>query len=159
MKFKQDYKLEENFWINEFLDNRDMETPSHIHILNIAKTAKVMQRFRDALGRCDITSGFRGKVWNRDKRVNGSVNSYHLDGLAIDFQRYNDKGVIDWGTWTPETLFAVANIVGFNNIGVYVNSSGRIIWVHVDLGKQWPDGTVGGWKKYSDTMSCRVVRV
>lgn len=157
MKFKVDKETSPFFSVNQFLDIRDKQTPDYIHLINLTLLSQKLTEFRKVLGRMDITSGFRGKEWNSSSTVQGDKNSYHLQGMAADFERKNDKGYEDWGKWTPEDLFAVANYLGFGNIGVYMSvKTKKILWVHVDIGKPWPDNGYD-WRRYSDTMSCRTV--
>ncbi len=157
MKFNVDKELAPKFMLNEFLDNRDKEQPNHVHIINLTHLALKLSEFRKVLGRMDITSGFRGIKWNEDPRVGGDKGSYHTQGLAADFERKNAAGKEDWGDWTPETLFDVANYIGFSNITVYINKVTKAIgFVHVDIGKPWKTG-VNGWLRFSDTMSCRII--
>ncbi len=84
-------KLTENFFLEEFLMS-DTATrlgidnvPNKDQMANIVRIADQMQRVRRQLsGRViSITSGFRSPELNR--AVGGSMNSYHMDGLAVDF--------------------------------------------------------------------------
>jgi hypothetical protein len=153
MRYPVNEPLAPFFMINEFLAFNDKFWPSYNHIINLTNLAIKLGEFRKVLGRMDITSGWRSRAWNTS--VGGDLNSYHLQGLAADFERKNDKGVEDWGTWTPETLAAVANYIGFGNIGVYLRKGTKsILWVHVDIGKPWSEGN--GWKRYSNTMSFKI---
>lgn len=165
MKFSKDKQITQNFRINEYLDNRDKETPTHEHIVNLTLLSLKNQQFRDIIcaeGKhgLTVTSGFRGVVWNSSKTVGGDKNSKHLKAEASDLQRRllsNDK--LDWGNYTADALFAIANHVGYSNITVYYfKGTKNICFVHVDIGTPWNDGYYG-WKKYSDTMSCRILEV
>ncbi|NCU28492.1 MAG: DUF882 domain-containing protein [Candidatus Moranbacteria bacterium] len=143
--------------LNEFLDNRDKKQPNHTEIVNLTHLAEKLSEFRSIIGRMDITSGYRSIEWNSNPIVGGSKNSYHIKGLAVDFERKNSKGKEDWSNWTPESLIAVANYLGFGNIGVYINRNTKaILFVHLDLGKPWDNGYYD-WIRYSDTMSFKII--
>ena len=82
--------LTEHFSLEEFLHSETGErlgidnTPDARVRANLMRTAQLMERVRDLLGKpITITSGYRGAALN--KAIGGSANSAHMDGLAADF--------------------------------------------------------------------------
>lgn len=158
MKLPNNFRLETNFLVNEFLSNSDTEYPSHEQVSNITKVAQHMQKFRDVVKmEIRITSGIRSKKYN--DLVNGSENSYHLKGLACDFElikRVNGKTIEDYTDWSINTLLPIFELCGFGNVGFYI-SKGKFQWIHADIGTPWKE--TGNWKKYSDTLSYQIKEV
>jgi len=73
-------KIAKNFYLHELMNSLDGN-----FVLYPDPTLGIkLQRVRDILGPMTITSGTRTKAFNT--KVGGSSNSYHLQGLAIDFK-------------------------------------------------------------------------
>lgn len=100
-------------------------------------------RLRDIVGPTNISSGYRTPEYNARPEVGGSSNSYHTKGLAADYK-------FNFTPWTIETLKLLFTGLGYTNVGIYVSkSTGRILWVHGDIGKRWNE--VGGWEWFRDS--------
>ena len=86
-----DITLTEHFALEEFTVSNTGErlgidnTPESLRIrANLVRTAELMERIRELLGRpVIITSGYRCPALN--KAVGGAVSSAHMEGLAADF--------------------------------------------------------------------------
>lgn len=160
MFLPNNFRLEKNFTVNEFLSSVDIAMPTYENISNVTKLAQHLQKFRDAVKlEVRITSGVRSERYN--EIIGGSKNSYHISGLAADFElikRINGK-VIEWyGDWTIDTFLPIFELCGFSNVGFY-RKNGKFQWIHADIGTPWKDGTAGTWRKYSDTLSYQIVEV
>lgn len=158
MKLKNNFKLEENFYINEFLSDMDNVKANEEQISKVTKLAIHMQEFRDMVKReLRVTSGIRSVRYNAS--IGGSKNSNHLKGEACDFEmvvRINGKVIEDYGNWTVETLLPVFEKCGFGNVGFYKDGE-KFMWIHADIGTPW--NAEGNWKKYSDSLSYQIVEV
>lgn len=158
MKLTKNFKLEENFYINEFLSDADTVKTTEEQISNITKLAEHMQEFRDMIKReFRITSGVRSLRYNT--AIGGSRVSYHLVGKACDFEmvtRTNNTVVEDYGDWTIETLLPVFEKCGFKNVGFY-RHNGKFQWIHADIGIPW--NAIDNWRSYSSNMSYQIVEV
>ena len=156
MKLAIDERLQENFTMNEFLDAQDAVAIGTAQAIRVTKMSYLAQETRKMLGRIRVTSGYRSTKFNIT--VGGTKDSYHPEAQAMDFELITDKGIEDWGTWTPETLFAAFDYIGWHNAGVYVDKydHSRILFCHVDVGPKRKDGYYD-WKDYSDTMSHHIV--
>lgn len=154
MKLKKDEKLQKDFFMNEFLSDSDRVAPTPEMLINLTKLSFHAQALRNIVGRMRVTSG--GRSYSYNVTVGGTNNSYHIKGMAMDFELINDNGVEDYGDWTVKTLLAIANVCGFSNIGFYLRK-GKFQWIHVDIGVTW--GNYKNWKKYSDTLSYQIVEV
>lgn len=157
MKLKDNFKVSENFWVNEFLTNVDKANPTYEQISNITKLCTHAEIFRSFVKKnMFVTSGIRSVAYNT--QIKGSKGSFHTTGQAMDVELgswINGRWVEDYGDWTVESLLSVAEKSGFRNIGFYVDKNGKFQWLHLDNGKQWEDGQFE-WKKYSDTLSYRI---
>jgi len=112
------HKLSENFTLGEFL-HKGVEVDSlPVYIIqNLTKLARELQKVRTKIGKpFVITSGYRTPAHN--KAVGGAKNSWHMKGLAADFQV---KGM---------TADEAREAIGDWNGGVELG----IPWVHLDLG-------------------------
>jgi len=160
MYLSDNFRMEENFKINEFLTNKDDEYPTYSQVSRVSVLATYMQKLRDALRKeIRVTSGIRSVKYN--KNIGGSKNSYHIYGLACDFElikRVNGNAVEDYGDWTIETLLPIFELCGFSNVGFYIRN-GKFQWIHADIGIPWADGTVGTWRSYSKTLSYQIKEV
>lgn len=157
MLLQENSRLQENLYMNEFMTNQDKKYPSEQAKVNLTLLSIPVQKLRDCVGELRITSGWRSVEFN--KKVNGSSNSFHLQGIACDLEfikRVNGVATEDYGDWTVDTLLPLLNLIGFNNVGFYVKN-GKFAWIHLDTGKTW--GTVKDWKAYSPTLSYRIVNV
>lgn len=84
-----------------------------------SKLVDKLQQLRDRLGiPMIINSGYRTPEHN--KRVNGSINSQHLLGKAVDISILNQKLPI-------ETIRDLAETIGFDGIGMYDT------FIHLDV--------------------------
>lgn len=129
MKYAVDEKLQENFWLNEFLASNDTQVPTPRVLFNINRVAVKLQLLRNMTGSITINSGYRGTAFN--KRINGSSNSHHLTGVAVDIR-------FDWRPWTRESLTRVLQVLGFTNVNFYWDSSRKnLVWIHADIGPTW----------------------
>lgn len=158
MLFVPDVQLQKNFTLNEFVHASDSVVPNEQIKYNIYRLSEVAQRARDIINtkRFRVTSGYRSVGFNT--KVGGDRNSYHLNGLAMDFELLNIAGAEDYSGWSIEALQAVFNYAGFKNVGIYVKKGTRNIqWIHADIGHvRFGQRT---WNKYSDTMAVRIVEV
>ena len=129
MKLSKDIQIAPNFRFNEFLHADDKQLPSIENAFNIQDLAIKLQYLRSVVGSIDINSGFRGTEYN--KKVKGSSNSYHLQGLAADIK-------FDFTGWTRSSLEKVLKSIGFTNANFYWTSDRKSwVWLHVDIGKTW----------------------
>lgn len=121
---------EKNFKMFEVLDyERDRYKPSFSQILNAVMLGMKLEILRVIVGAIDVNSWWRS-VW-RNKSVNGSTNSYHLDGLAADIK-------FDFSKWNRESLTRILQFIGFTNVNFYWTADRKSwVWLHVDIGKTW----------------------
>lgn len=92
----QDEQLTKNLRLKEFHSKDGAPMPYEVY-LNIRKLAIELQKIRDWYGKpMTINSGYRSPEHN--KAVNGASQSYHMKGMAADF---NIKGV------SPENVRAL----------------------------------------------------
>ena len=104
--------LTPNFQISEFACN-----DGTIFILIDKRMAELLQELRDVVN-CPvlIISAYRNPEYNR--RVNGSPNSQHLLGKAVDIQVEG---------YSPEDIAHIGRSVGFTGIGIYTT------FTHLDV--------------------------
>jgi zinc D-Ala-D-Ala carboxypeptidase len=79
------YFATENFRWKELLINQT-EMPLYSVLKNLFKIAIVLQNYRNLLldnSPIIITSGWRSEKYN--KKIGGAKNSYHIQGMALDF--------------------------------------------------------------------------
>lgn len=108
----EDMKLSENFTLKEFAC-KDGSKYVRVNYKLIEK----LQILRNKL-KCPITivSGYRTPSYNDS--CGGAQKSQHMYGTAADIQV---SGM------TPEMLYAIAQTIGFNGMGIYDN------FIHVDV--------------------------
>jgi uncharacterized protein YcbK (DUF882 family) len=105
-------KISKNFSLHEFA----CKDGSNLVKLD-EKLIELLQQLRDRAGLpVTVHSGYRTPEHN--KEVGGSPKSQHLEGKAADI---SVKG------WTPKKLAELAEIIGFNGIGLYET------FIHVDV--------------------------
>lgn len=158
MYLKDNYRLQENFRINEFLAESDRQPPSETIKLNLYKLSIPAQKARYAFKQeVRVTSGFRGSNYNL--LVGGDNDSFHLDGLAIDFELLNDNRIEDYSRFTIDSIFTILFLCGFINVTIYVKKNTKnIMWIHADIGTKRTDGKYG-WKDWNDECSYRIKEV
>jgi uncharacterized protein YcbK (DUF882 family) len=115
-------QLSKNFKAIEFANTKDgfailLPNPELVH---------KMQLLRDEVGSIEVISGTRTVEYN--KKVGGSLNSYHLDGLAVDCKFNHSK-------YTKERLTKLFQVIGFTNVNFYYDSKGLLRHFHLDIGK------------------------
>ena len=129
MKLIEDKKLQENFWLNEFLSQSDPISINPQDAINVDRLSYKLQQLRDIVDSININSGWRSVPWN--SRVRGSANSYHLKGLAADIK-------FDFSIWNRKSLERVLKFVGFTNVNFYWTADRKSwVWLHVDIGPTW----------------------
>lgn len=95
-------------------------------VLNIIQTANKMQNIRDILGMpIYVTSWYRPEKYNSLPMINGSPNSYHRFGLAVDFVV---KGVA--ADAVRELLLEY-----LEPLNIRMEDLPKASWVHIDLGR------------------------
>ena len=136
MRLEINVKLQDDFYINEFLHSDDRYYPNDQHKINLYQLAEKAQIARNIFRQSmRVTSGYRSKEYN--KKVKGDYDSYHMDGLAMDFELLNDKRIEDYSNWSPTAIFNVLNFAGFHNVGLSVRKGTKNIqWIHADIGVQ-----------------------
>ena len=129
IKLLNDIQLTDNFTLDEFVNHLP---EGNIVKLDMDLTNK-LEELRKVVGPIKVTSGYRTKEFN--KKVGGSKNSYHLDGLAADIE-------FNFGPWNTRTLLTIFKNLGFKNATVYVAKDTKFfIWCHVDIGvERVPNG-------------------
>lgn len=76
-----------------------------------------LQKVRDILGSMNITSATRTKEFNT--KVGGHPNSYHLEGLAVDFKA-------NFSDWSKMALIKVFIACGFTNMKFYYRKVNKV---------------------------------
>ena len=147
MKLAKDFKLTQNFMINEFLHSDDKSEISVEDYINIHRLCLKLQELRNIVGGININSGYRSNEYN--KKIGGSTDSYHTYGLAADIK-------FSFASWTIETLLPVLNYLGFTNAGFYMRKN-KFVWIHLDIGKTW--GNKYGWQPYNEGLSYKIYEV
>ncbi len=120
-------KIAKNFYLRELMNSMD----GNFVLYPDPSLGLKMQKVRDILGWMTITSGTRTKAFNA--KVGGSFNSFHLQGLAIDFKA-------DFSNWSKMSLVKVFVACGFTNMKFYyrkVNNVWTLHRCHIDIGKPW----------------------
>lgn len=123
-------KLTEHFTLEEFVTSQSAarlglpNKPGGQELVNIKRTAEVMERVRKLLGEKPVTvsSGYRSAAVNR--AVGGASNSAHIVGLAVDFT------VPGFGT-PLEICHALAPHIGDLGVDQLIHEFGA--WVHLGL--------------------------
>lgn len=126
---EQGPKIAENFYLKELMNSLD----GNFVLYPDPSLGPKLQKVRNILGSMTITSGTRTKAFNT--KVGGSPNSYHLQGLAVDFKA-------NFNNWTRSALIKVFIACGFTNMKFYykkINGVWTIIRCHIDIGKPWND--------------------
>lgn len=125
---------EKNFKMFEVIDyENDKYKPNFAQLFNAIMLAMKLELLRIIVGPITVNSWWRSVWWNKSKRVNGSSNSYHLDGLAADVK-------FDFTKWNKESMTRVLQFIGFTNVNFYWTSDCKTwVWIHVDIGKPWND--------------------
>jgi uncharacterized protein YcbK (DUF882 family) len=123
-------KLSTNFSLNEFA-SADGTAPNNDVLKNLTELAKNLEVLRKHLGQpIRITSGFRSKEHNA--KIGGSLNSYHVLGMAADIQVAKMK---------PEDVAKAIELlikdgkIKEGGLGIYRT------WIHYDI-----RGTKARWK-------------
>jgi len=120
---------EGNFKLHEVLDSEDKYQPSLQQVVNAIQLAQRLEVLRKSIGSIDINSWFRSTWWNQ--KVNGTITSFHLQGLAADIK-------FDFKPWTRYSLTKLFESIGFTNVNFYWNANHTSwVWIHVDIGKPW----------------------
>ena len=120
-------KIAKNFYLKELMNSSD----GNYVLYPDPSLGPKMQKLRDILGSMTITSGTRTKAFNT--KVGGASNSFHLQGLAIDFKA-------NFSGWNKMTLVKVFVACGFTNMKFYyrkVNGIWTLHRCHIDIGKPW----------------------
>lgn len=136
MKLLDDMRLTKNFTMDEFANHLS----DGVYIKHDLGLSARLQLLRDIVGSITVTSGYRTPDFNAS--IGGSSNSNHLKGTAADIK-------FDFTPWYIDSLKLLLSGIGFTNIGIYLNSSGFIQWIHVDIGKRWNEAN--GWKHFRDS--------
>jgi uncharacterized protein YcbK (DUF882 family) len=124
-------KLSTNFSLAEFA-SADKAAPSGEVLKNLTELAKNLEVLRKHIGQpIRVTSGFRSKEHN--KKIGGSLNSYHVLGMAADIQV--SKMTPEQVAKAIELLIAEGKMKE-GGIGIYRT------WLHYDH-----RGTKARWKK------------
>jgi len=96
---------------------------------NIIDTCEVLENIRSILNSpLKVTSGLRPNVYN--KLIGGAVESYHTQGLAVDFIPTKvsvHKARIALNEFLPDLKCRMEN-------------NGKGGWIHIDTGKVGPSG-------------------
>lgn len=129
MKLKVDFKVTQDFSINEFLTDADTHELTVQEYVNLQSLCEKLQLLRNVVGEIHINSGLRGEAYN--KKIKGSVDSHHIRGLAADIR-------FDFSSWNRTSLEKVLKSIGFTNVNFYLTQSRKTwVWLHVDIGKTW----------------------
>ncbi len=110
-----------NFRWKELLINQT-EVPSLAVITNLFKTACLLQKYRDLIlekSPIIITSGWRSEKYN--KKIGGAANSYHIQGMALDFVCTN---------LSPQEVQKRLNPVHYGGLEFAPT------WTHIDIRKE-----------------------
>lgn len=111
-----DIKISRNFKLSEF------ESPDTHEVKIDSKLLSILQDIRDYFQKpVIVTSGYRTPEHN--KEVGGVDNSYHTQGMAIDFWV---AGI------SVEKLIEVADYCGAEGIGEYIGKN----FIHIDIGEK-----------------------
>jgi len=140
IKLMEDVRVTKNFTLDEFANHLSGGTYLKIDLDLIYK----LQEIRNIVGPTEITSGYRTPSFNSS--VGGSSNSYHLKGIAADVK-------FGFSVWGVEALKDLFSGIGFNNMGIYLNSQNKIQWIHCDIGTPW-----SSWSKHNG-MSYKIYHV
>lgn len=91
--------------------------------INLARlVALFLDPLREAVGSISISSGYRSPSVN--KAVKGSVNSYHMKGLAADIQS---------GTETPQEMAEEAQFLALPYDKLIIERLGGKRWLHCQI--------------------------
>ena len=126
-------KISKNFTLSELvITNTGLSNnPNEEQIMNLRiLTAAILQPLRSFLKeKVIITSGFRSKEVNT--AVNGSENSFHMSGMAVDFEVKSFALAIEY----------IKAYLVYTELGIYKTKKGVIKFIHVaynplDLSKE-----------------------
>lgn len=132
--------LTKNFKLSEFTKS-DTATqkginnePSREHLVNLTKTAIMLQHIRDLFGESIIvTSGYRSKALNA--AIPGSSStSDHSNGLAVDFKVYN----IEKMKKLQELCISLVteNKIRVDQLIIEHPVNGVAAWLHIGIGNR-----------------------
>lgn len=133
MSIDLDDKITPNFKWREFLFcpqwNVHVFPLSKMHMENILDVCETLENVRDILkSPLKITSGYRPRKYNQ--LINGSVESYHMQGLAADFVP----------TKVSVHKAKIALIDFLPDLQCRMENNGRGGWIHIDLASPGPSG-------------------
>lgn len=109
-----------NFNVSKNFKLREFECKDGSHLVKLdSKLLEKLQILRDRLGvPLTINSGYRTPEHN--KKVGGAVNSFHMQGKAVDVSKKNIK-------LTDAQLIKLCEEIGFDAIGIYDT------FIHLDM--------------------------
>ena len=116
-------KISKNFTFEELTSTNTgyFNAPNETQTINLRiVTAAILQPLRSYLNeKVTITSGFRSSQVNIE--VHGSAGSFHLSGMAADFEVKSFQKAIDY----------IKNYLDYTELGIYQTKEGVIRFLHV----------------------------
>lgn len=116
-------KISKNFTFEELTRTNTgyFNAPNGVQLMNLRLlTAAILQPLRSYLNeQVVITSGFRSKEVNA--AVNGSPDSFHMSGMAADFNVKSFQKAVDF----------IQDYLEFTELGIYQTKKGVIRFLHV----------------------------